>query len=194
MATKNLLMTGERFNGALTELIPSRGFCSFVSLTVPKLKKNPLGKIVKLAKVSTVLGASYTSLVNKRLTTEQWERAEATGAQWEEPETFEAKPRQWGVKKGNFVYHTPKGETTEKVYLDCPILSVSSLYFEDGKEIDPAILAPYMPAKSSRQGADEPIIWATYELANIHLFRANGKLWVRPERIRETFSFLPEND
>jgi hypothetical protein len=157
------------------------------------LKKNPLGKIVKLAKVSTVLGASYASLVNKRLTTEQWERAEQTGAQWEEPETFEAMPRAWGVKKGNYVYHTPKGETQEKIYLDCPILSVSALYFEDGKEIAYEQIKPYEPARSSRQGTDNPIVWACYELANIHLFRANGKLWVRPERIRETFSFLPEN-
>lgn len=189
----SLIMTGERVTGELTDWIPARGFCSFVAVTSPKLKKNPLGKVLKLSKVSSVLGASYASLVNKRLTSEQWEKAieEGTEDEFAGAPVFEAMPRTWGVKRGNYVYHTKKGESEERVYLDCPVLSAQSVYYADGREISSELVKPYEYERTSRQGTDNAIIWANYELCNIHIFRANGKLWVRPERIIETFKFLP---
>jgi hypothetical protein len=122
------------------------------------------GPITKRTVMSCAFGTDYERGVNRRLDKEGSDPS------------FEAAPHQWAdrVEDKPAICTNKAGDT---FYANLRVLGVQSVeYLQDGKPIDAAELADYLPKKStsSRQGTEDQIIWRTVKFTSFESVRANG--------------------
>lgn len=152
---------------ALLSEVKGATFATLITETDARLRKggNPFGPVRKVSRVNVTLGFQYEAAVNRQRTREGSEA------------DFEAKPRQWGVRKPGTMLVEHKG----KVYLETKVeRSLSHVYLTaSGQELTDEEVAPFLPAKgASRQEVEREILVRDYDLESIRSLAFGGEQYV----------------
>ncbi len=147
-------------------------FATFDLVTTPKMNKthretrepNPyLGRVEKRSRVNVCLCANYENAVNR-----QREREALPGS-------FAAQAHAWAHHIGGAVV---EHQTSGKHYAAVKVEHwYESALMVDGRMVEPAELAPYLPPPSksgANQGVEKPVQWRTFALDSIHAMKLNG--------------------
>jgi len=141
---------------------------TIIARTVPEMRKtnNPwYGRTEKVARVNGMVNWRYENAVNNQRARE--------GNQ----EPFAAEPRKWGQR----IIGCPFVEYRGELYLEVKVeRSIEYQYYVDGKPVDAAVIAPYLPKRqeSGRQDVERPVVLRDYKLATIEQIAIGGKLFV----------------
>lgn len=154
--------------------------------TVPAMRKtdNPyFGRVVKLTRLTAVIGANYASAVNRRRVKE----AALSGRS--EVQHFEESPRTWG-RHARSTSRTTDGRRRlsplilyrGKRYLQLQrqtVLQVEYRYAATGRPLAAEKIDPFLKANNPgrRQQLRKPVICREYTLENILQFRMKGKIY-----------------
>jgi hypothetical protein len=144
-------------------------FASIIQLTDTGAKKtgNPYSQINKLSKVSIILNTDYVKAVTNQLAREHKEATEYMPGKDTNPLTFGENNRFIGVNnKGGFVLQ----------YRPNDKIKPQSIYFADGKRVDKAQIAQYLPTirKATNQGTEKEVRWRKVNLSNVLRLTVNG--------------------
>lgn len=147
---------------------------ALVAETVPTMRKtgNPLaGNLVKLSRVSGMIGFRYANSVNnQRLREETPELADGA------IEQFEALPRTWGTR----IEGTPLVEHKGRLYLEVKVERMLERQFrriDTGEIVPDELVAPYLPERreSARQQVAKEVVLRDYKLDSIVQLSLRGE-------------------
>jgi hypothetical protein len=152
---------------------------SMDTCTIPKLtggKKNPMQGLIKKFTSGSIVqvfqnqkNSSYAAKVQRNMTKEGID-----------PETFELKPRTWGVRVPNtpIVEHTK--DEVAKVYLETLGIKAGSVNLRlSGKEMQPSEIEGYKINSYGGQGGQEKkVVINCWSFESIIAFRLNGDSYI----------------
>lgn len=121
-------------------------------------------EVTKTTSLTGQFGFDYEAGVNRQLVREGKEAS------------FEAQGRTWGENLGKGIILNPKnGEVSIQLALSNSPSEI--VYRKNGEVIDKAVLAPYLPAKSTNksQGTDKEVVVRTYKVDRIKAIRMGGE-------------------
>lgn len=127
---------------------------TIIAETLPKLKKNPFGKVRKISRVNGFINWHYANSVNNQRAREG------------NDEQFIAKPRKWGNREEN----SPLVEHHGALYLEMKVeRSLSHEYRNDFGTLTDEIIKPFLYEKpdSGRQEVEKTVILRDYKIDNI---------------------------
>jgi hypothetical protein len=149
---------------------------SFISETIPSMKKrnNPfLDKVIKISNVGGMIGFNYENSVNNQLNREGKEG------------NFKSQSRKWGVKDSKFPFiirHTKKGETEERYYLSVKVQQTNKfptyINVENGEEIPYESIKEFLNKSykpSTQNNVDKEVVERDYEISNLKNISIGGK-------------------
>lgn len=164
--------------------------------TVPVMRKtgNPwYGRVVKLARLTAVIGASYESSVNRR------REKEAAQAGRKSIDYFHADKRTWGKRE----IRKPRRRQTKRDRQTAPLIQYKGRFYlnlqrqkmlhceyrdtDTGAEIPAAEIEPWIRPRNEgkRQQLNNPVINRDYTLTNILQLRMQGKVYeIRQPEVR----------
>lgn len=139
-------------------------FATITTVTIPPMRKtgNPFANVTKRCEMNVCFGFNYESSVRRQQTREDLEA------------DFVAQPRKWGKR-----LDLKTVEHNGKYYITINPRSVLSVeYFNNGKPIDKADIAPWLQEKTevSVQGVDAPVVYRNVSADNVKVIKFRGKV------------------
>lgn len=141
---------------------------TILAITEAAARKNPFGKIYKLAKVNGFIGNNYEANVR----TQEIREGHL-------PPQFNVSPRSWGSRTGKCLVRNGN----DNFYLAIRPIKVihSPVYYveKEGKlqRVKKEMVAQYLiKPKAPNQGLNKPVLYRNYKLENIKKIRMMGEI------------------